>query len=386
MLSKALKDFAHVQALAGLWTVIALILVLPARYALPRLFELVAAPVSLSSGPWTMIQPGIMWVNGIGAALIFLLIGLEIKRGFMEDELTGADRLRLPALAAVGGVAIPVLAHMVLHGHEPALARAWIIPAASDMALGLGVLALFGDKAPSGLRLFFLTTCLFMNAGALLVAGGIQATHMSPGTLGAAGVCLALLLGLNLARIGAFSVYALVGIALWSILAVSGPASALAGLFVAMAFPMQVREQAVLERTEHDLHRAVGLVLMPALAFLNAGTMGWEMAPLSPWALGIAASLFVGKQVGILGLCWLGTTTGLCALPPGVGWKELHGAAVLCAIGGGMSLIWSALDGALPAAETAGAVLAASALAALAGFGILRFFLGQRRNKVLPRT
>ncbi|NCD25290.1 MAG: Na+/H+ antiporter NhaA, partial [Deltaproteobacteria bacterium] len=150
MLSKALKDFAHVQALAGLWTVIALILVLPARYALPRLFELVAAPVSLSSGPWTMIQPGIMWVNGIGAALIFLLIGLEIKRGFMEDELTGADRLRLPALAAVGGVAIPVLAHMVLHGHEPALARAWIVPAASDMALGLGVLALFGDKAPSG--------------------------------------------------------------------------------------------------------------------------------------------------------------------------------------------------------------------------------------------
>lgn len=386
MISKALKDFAHIQALAGLWSVVALVLALAAQYIAPGVFEVLAAPLAISSKSWSLAHPMVLWINEAGAALIFLLAGLELKRGFMDDELTGPDRLRLPALGAVGGLVVPLAIHVALNWANPTLARGWIAPLGSDMALGLGVLALSGDRAPAGLKLFFLTTCLFMNVGALILAGGVQAAYLSLAALGGVGICLVLLVFMNLVRVSAFSLYALVGVVLWTLLAASGPASALAGLFLALAIPMQDRERSVLEGIEHDLHRVVGLVLMPALVFVNAGTMGQEFTLLSPWALGVAVGLFVGKQLGVFGLCWLGTTAGLCSLPPGIGWRELHGAAVLCGIGGGASLFWSVLGGAPLAAETRTAVLAASGLSVFVGHVLLRHVLGQRRNKVLPRV
>lgn len=386
MISKALKDFAHIQAMAGLWTVTALILALLAQYTVPSMFEFLAAPLSVSSGAWSLIQPVARWINEIGAALIFLVAGLELKRGFMDDELIGSDRLRLPALGAVGGLIAPLAIHVALNWKNPTLITGWIAPLGSDMALGLGVLALFGDRVPAGLKHFILTTCLFMNVGALILAGGVQGAHLSGAALAGAGACLALLVLMNLARISAFSLYALVGLALWSILAASGPAAALAGVLLALAIPMQTREHSVLEDIERDLHRAVGLALTPALAFVNIGTMGQEFTILSPWALGVAVGLFLGKQLGILGLCWLGTTAGICALPPGVGWRELYGAAVLCGIGGGASLVLSVLSGPPLAAETRTAILAASGLSLLLGLAVLRHVLGQRRNKVLQRV
>lgn len=386
MISKPLKDFSHIQAMAGLWTVVALILAQIVIYIGPRIVpDTLAAPLLISHGAWTSTQPLVLWLNEAGMALLFLLTGLEFKRGLMDDELTGPVRLRLPILGALGGLFAPLLPLALLNWGEPALATAWPVPLGTDMALGLGILALFGDRVPAGLKLFFLSTALFMNIGTLLLAGGMRLAHLSGPVLIVAGACLVVLVGMNLARVAAFSLYAVVGIVLWTALAASGPPSALAGLLLALAVPMQSRDRIVLAGVEHDMHRAVGLVVIPVLVFVDLGVMGREFPLFTPWTMGVAAGLFVGKQIGVLGLCWLGVQTEFCDLPAGVGWRELAGVAALCGIGGGMSLGWAVLAGSPLPAETRTAILAASLLSALAGYGLLRHVLAQRRNKVLQR-
>ncbi len=386
MISKPLKDFSHIQAMAGFWTVAALILAQIVIYIGPRtVLNTLTAPLAMSHGAWTSAQPLFLWLNEAGMALIFLLIGLELKRGLMEDEMSGPIRLRLPLVAALGGLFAPLIPLAALNWGESALATAWPVPLGTDMALGLGILALFGERIPPGLKHFFLSACLLMNIGTLLLAAGMGLTRLAGPTLTVVGICLVLLVIMNLARVMAFSLYAVVGVVLWAALAASGPPAALAGLLLALAVPMQSRDRIVLPGVEHDLHRAVGLVLIPVLVFVDLGIMGREFPLLAPWTMGVAAGLFVGKQLGILGLCWLGVQAGFCDLPAGVGWRELAGAAALCGIGGGMSLGWAVLAGSPLAAETRTAILAASLLSALAGYGLLRHVLAQRRNKVLQR-
>lgn len=386
MISKALKDFTHVQTLAGFWSVVALILAWIAIYLIPSARELLDTPLAVAAGSWSVAQPASLWINEAGAALIFLVAGLELKRGFLDGELTGADRLRLPALGALGGLCAPMLVHAALGWGNPALGSAWFVPLGSDMAIGLAVLALFGDKAPAGLKLFFLTTCLFMNIGTLVLAGGVQIVHLSTLKVVTAGTSLFLLAVMNFLRVGAFSLYAVAGIGLWAALVSTGPLAGLAGLTLAFAVPMHDLERIVLSEIERDLHRAVGLILIPTLFAINSCGMEWSEVSSTPWALGVAVALFAGKQIGIFGLCWLGVKADLCALPPGVGWWELHGAAVLCGVGGGTALTWNALAGAPLVAETTTAVLGVSTLSALGGFGVLRYVLAQRRNRVLQRT
>ena len=389
MHSKAFKDVVHVQALSGTGIAMALVLApIVANTELHNLFAPLRGGLTLTMGDAALTMPAGQWISSALLTLVFLLAGLECKRGFLDGELAGPDRLRLPALGALGGVTVPAVIHAGLNWADPALAGAWAIPAGTDMALGLGFLALFGDRAPGSMKLLYLTTALFMNIATLVCTAGVQFLHLPTSTLVVAGGCLALLAGMNWARVGAFSLYAVVGGVLWGALVPLGVPSALAALAVAAFVPMYDGERTLLAEIEQDVHRAVGFVVLPVLAFVNAGVALHELPPLvSHWSLGLGLGLFVGKQAGIFGLCWLGTRMGFCALPPGVSWLEMYGVALLGGIGGTMSLSFGGMlgAGAAPLALTRAAVLLGSMASAVVGYLVLRRALSQRRNKALRR-
>lgn len=385
MISKTLKDFIRIQSLAGFLIIAALIPAVLILVLAPQTAGFWHAPLVLTLGPWTLTWPLGLWVNEISSTLIFLLMVLELKRGLGEDEFLGADRLRLPLFAAVGGLVLPLAIFTALNWANPNLATGWSVPLGSDLALGLGILALFGDRVPTGLKLFFLTTCLFMNAGTLVLLASAHSLYLSWPTLAAIGLCLLLLTLMNLGQVTAFSLYALLGFVLWIILLAAGAPTALAGLFLALAIPVHVDDEPVLEKVEHDLHRVVGLVVWPLLFFVNMVALGQGNALVSSWSTGVALALFLGKPLGILTLCALGTRAGLCALPPEIEWRELGGAALLCACGGSMSLCWNALSPSSLAVETGQTILLASTAAATVGILVLKFSLDQRRNKMLQR-
>lgn len=347
-----------------------------------RLFDAEFGPtLSPRLGPMSVH----LWINDGLMALFFLLVGLEIKREFRDGELSGWNKRRLPLIAAAAGMAVPALVYLALAGGDPALARGWAIPAATDIAFALGVLALLGPRVPASLKLFLTTVAIADDLGAVAIIAFVYTDTLDPVALGGAAATLAALFALARFGVTRLPVYLAGAALLWYFVLLSGVHATIAGVLAAAAMPIDRSPGApdapgsVLHRLEHGLSPWVAFLIVPLFGFANAGVSLREIglaALLAPLPLGIAAGLFVGKQVGIFAAIRISVRVGLASPPANATWLQIYGVAMLCGIGFTMSLFIGAL--AFPgrpdlAEEAKLGILFGSLVSALAGYFLLRF-------------
>lgn len=322
-----------------------------------------------------------LWINDALMALFFFVVGLEIKREVLDGELASPERRRLPVLAAAAGMAVPALVYLAFIGGDSALKPGWAIPAATDIAFALGVLALLGKRAPPSLRLFLLTVAIVDDLGAVAIIALFYTASLKLGWLALAAAVLALLVGLNRMGVTRGLPYVILGGVLWYAVLNSGVHATVAGVLAAFTVPMKLdgRGDSLLLRMEHAMAPLSAYFIVPLFGFANAGVSlsGLSLADMAaPLPIGIALGLFLGKQVGILGAVWVGAKLKLAEPPAGASWVQLWGMALLCGIGFTMSLFIAQLgfpNSPLLVDEAKLGVLSGSLLSALLGYTVLRF-------------
>ncbi|MEI6719539.1 MAG: Na+/H+ antiporter NhaA [Betaproteobacteria bacterium] len=379
----SLKTFLKLESASGILLMIAAAAAMavansPVQALYQALFEV---PVEVRIGALQIAKPLLLWINDGLMAVFFLLVGLEIKREVLEGNLSDPSQIALPAIAAVGGMLLPAGIYAFCNWSDPIAIRGWAIPAATDIAFALGVLALVGRGVPVGLKVFLLTLAILDDFGAIAIIAVAYTDQLSTGSLAMAAVAIAVLALLNRCRVLSIAPYILVGVVLWVAVLKSGVHATLAGVALAFFIPMkgQDEDDSPLRRLEHDLHPAVAFGIVPLFAFANAGVSleGVTLASaFAPVPLGIAAGLFVGKTVGVFGFAWASIRLGIGRLPEGASWASLFGVAMLCGIGFTMSLFIAslALDQGGPAYEAATriGILGGSMVSAICGYLLLR--------------
>ena len=324
-----------------------------------------------------------LWINDGLMAIFFLLVGLEIKREFVDGHLsTWADR-RLPVIAAVAGMIVPAAIYLMVAGGDPALVRGWAIPAATDIAFAIGVLAILGSLAPASLKLFLSTVAIVDDMGAVAIIALFYTAELKIAALVAAAVIWLAMMALNRFKVNALWPYLILAALLWYATLLSGVHATIAGVMAAFAIPFRRTvaapdaEDSALHRLEHLLAKPVAFLIVPLFGFANAGVSleGVGLASLAaPLPLGIALGLLVGKQLGIFGSVWAAVKLGAAVRPKDASWTQVYGVSLLCGIGFAMSLFIGGLaftDAAQGDAVKIG-VLMGSLLSAVAGYLVLR--------------
>jgi len=298
-------------------------------------------------GDWLVVgKPLVVWVNDLWMAVFFFLVGLEIKREFVEGELSSRQQAVLPAVAALGGMVVPAAIYTLVNlGLNPADAvalRGWAIPAATDIAFAIGILMLLGSRVPVSLKIFLTAVAIIDDLGAIVVIALFYTAHLSVPMLLAAGAGALVLLTLNRMKVMRVEIYVLVGLIIWLCVLKSGVHATLAGVATAMAVPMRDREgNSPLEGIEHGLHPWVAFAVLPMFAFSNAGVSLAGATPgtlVQPIPLGIALGLVGGKAIGVFGSSWLLIRSAVAVRPADASWMQFFGVCVLCGIGFTMSL------------------------------------------------
>ncbi len=418
------QDFAHKQSSGGVLLIIATAIALvwansPWGEGYAALWH---TKLTVGVGDASISKDLTHWINDGLMAVFFFVVGLEIKREILVGELSSARNAALPVAAALGGALAPALIYLAINAGTEG-AAGWGIPMATDIAFALGVLALLGDKAPVGLKVFLTALAIVDDILAVLVIALFYTSEISWGALGFGAAFLAALVVANLIGVGRTLVYAVLGVGLWLSFLLSGVHATIAGVLLAFTVPavsfmdpgaFLERSRYVLDRfeeagekgenvlsneerqgalhalnhaayklepplheLEHALHPWVVFAIMPVFALANAGVQlggGIGDALRSPVALGIVAGLVLGKQLGIALFAWLAVKSGVSELPEGIGWRHVYGAGWLGGIGFTMSLFISDLafsDGSLVETAKLG-ILAASLIAGVVGWAILR--------------
>tara|TARA_B100000678_G_C18219766_1_gene506696 strand:+ start:622 stop:1830 length:1209 start_codon:yes stop_codon:yes gene_type:complete len=376
---RSLRDFLKQESAGGMVLMAAAaIAVIWANSPLAAgYFGMLDTTITAKVGGTGVEKSALLWINDGLMALFFLLVGLEVKREVLVGQLSSWQQSSLPIFAALGGMAIPALVFVGINLGEPDNLQGWAIPAATDIAFALGILALLGSRVPVALKALLLAVAVIDDIGAIAIIALFYTPGVDVQMLGAAAVVLALLATFGWLRVGSSIPYAILGIALWYFVLKSGVHATLAGVALAMCIPMVDRKgNAKLEHWEHGLHPWVAFLVVPIFALANAGVSFEGMEPsalLAPLPLGIALGLLVGKQIGIFGLAWLAVKSGIARLPKGVGWMQVWGLSLIAGIGFTMSLFIGNLAFADAAAINAVklGVLSGSIVAALLGVLIL---------------
>lgn len=287
-----------------------------------------------------------LWVNDGLMAVFFLLVGLEIKRELIDGGLSNWDRRRLPFIAATAGMVVPACVYLLFVTGRPGLSSGWAVPAATDIAFALGVVALLGRRVPASLKLLLTAIAIVDDMGAVAIIALVYTQGIDSGALAAAGAVLLFMAGLNRWGVRALTPYLLGFAALWYCLLLSGVHATVAGVLTAICVPMAPGGNSPLHRLEHHVHPWSAYFIVPLFGFVNAGLpLGGDLLRdlAMPLPLGVAAGLFLGKQIGIFGGIWLAVRTGLAERPLGANWGQVYGMALLCGIGFTMSLFIGAL-------------------------------------------
>ncbi len=387
--NSALRDFLKSEAAGGILLMIAAALAMivansPLYEAYHHfLHELEGPTLSKKLGPMTPH----LWINDGLMAIFFMLVGLEIKREFVDGRLNTWERRRLPVLAAAAGMIVPALIYMAIVWDAPELYNGWAIPAATDIAFAIGVLALLGPRAPASLKLFLVTVAIVDDMGAVAIIALVYTAEINGAALFASAAILGVMYTMN--KMGVIKLWPfLIGaLLLWYAVLMSGVHATIAGVLAAMTIPIirtPTSPDAVdspLHRLEHGITPWSAFLIVPVFGFANAGVslegLGVEQI-FAPLPLGIAAGLFFGKQLGIFAAVWLAVKTGFAQKLGGATWLQIYGVSMLCGIGFTMSLFIGALafpGNALLIEEAKIGVLGGSLLSAIVGFCILRFAL-----------
>lgn len=350
---------------------------------------LLAANSPLSSSYHALISTAVVHGMDVGAVikdvlmtLFFFTVGLELKREMREGALSAPGQKLLPLIAAAGGILLPALIYLFLTRGDPLLRAGWAIPTATDIAFALCVLRLAGSRVPQAAVMFLLAVAIYDDLAAILIiafaySSGIALLPL----LSIAAICAVLYL-FNRLHVCHYPPYLALGILLWFAVHYAGIHPTVAGVITALAIPMRGHgEQPMLAPLLHRLHPWVAFGVLPLFAFSAAGVdlRGIAFADaFAPLPLGIAAALFLGKQLGIFTATFAAVKLRLAPLPAGMVWGQLYGVAILAGIGFTMSLFLGAL--AFPAPEMLDSVkvgvLAGSLISAV--FGII--FLRVRRT------
>ena len=337
-------------------------------------------PVAFKFAALEINKNMLLWINDALMAVFFLMVGLEVKYELMQGSLASRQQAIFPVIAALGGMVAPALIFLAFNMHDPLARHGWAIPAATDIAFALGVLALLGDRIPPALKIFLMALAIIDDLGAIIIIALFYTSDLSLVSLGVAAaaiVALAVLNALNVRRIG---IYMLVGIVLWTAVLKSGIHATLAGVVLGFFIPLKEENGVSPARQVIDaIHPWVGWLILPLFAFANAGVSleGVTFAGLtSLLPMGVIAGLFIGKPVGITIFCWLALRLKLAKLPQGAAFKQIMAVGVLCGIGFTMSIFIATLafgdvDTHMVAWAKLG-ILTGSILAAVVGYCLLR--------------
>ncbi|MEI6894733.1 MAG: Na+/H+ antiporter NhaA [Colwellia sp.] len=309
---------------------------------------LLDVPVVIAIGSFEIAKPLLLWINDGLMALFFFLVGLELKREFLEGDLSQPGQITLPAIGALGGMTIPALCYVALNYDNPNAINGWAIPTATDIAFALGILAIIGSKVPLQLKVFLTSLAIFDDLGAIIIIALFYTEQLSALSLIIAATMLVLLFSLNRFNVTSTSPYLFIGGILWVAVLKSGVHATLAGVILAFFIPIKGDgdEPSPLKSLEHNLHTTIAFVVLPIFAFANAGIsfagIGFTQI-VSPVPLGIILGLVVGKQLGIFGFCFIAIKLGFAKLPTNVNWILLYGVSLLCGVGFTMSLFIGSL-------------------------------------------
>ncbi|WKE64974.1 Na+/H+ antiporter NhaA [Gallaecimonas kandeliae] len=303
-------------------------------------------PLVVQAGPLVVNKPWLAWVNDGLMAIFFLTIGLEVKHEMRHGALSSPSKAVLPVIAAVGGMLAPALVFLAFNGGDAVNRQGWAIPAATDIAFALGVLALLGRRVPPALKVFLLALAIIDDLGVIVIIALFYTSDLSTLSLAVAGAAIAVLALLNLLKVRRLLPYLLVGAVLWVSVLKSGVHATLAGVIVGFLIPLEVDGDRPAHRLEKLLGEYTAVLILPLFALANAGvslqglSLGSLMAPLP---LGIMLGLFIGKPLGVFSATWLAVKSGLAKLPEGTGWRQLFALSVLCGIGFTMSMFIASL-------------------------------------------
>ncbi len=342
----ALRDFFKWEAAGGVCLVIAatLAIVLANSPLAPIYLSFLQVDMEVRIATLQIDKPLLLWINDGLMAVFFLLVGLEIKREFLEGELSSRAQAALPAMAALGGMVVPALIFVAINFGRPEYLAGWAIPAATDIAFALGVLSLLGSRVPMSLKVLLTAIAVLDDLGAIVIIAVFYTPDLSVTSLLLAGGALAGLFVLNRFNVQKLAPYVLLGVVLWACVLKSGVHATLAGVALAMAFPITPKKDggaSMLRSAEHGLHPWVAFGVLPLFGFANAGVSFADVGLdsfVDPLKLGIALGLFAGKQIGIFAAFWLMISRGWAKMPEGASWRQLYGLAALCGIGFTMSL------------------------------------------------
>jgi NhaA family Na+:H+ antiporter len=378
----ALKKFFHMEAAGGIVLVLAAAIALLWANSPYAAFyvDILDTPVGFSVGAAGLQKPLLLWINDGLMAVFFLLVGLEIKREVMHGSLSSLQKAALPGIAALGGMVAPALVYVAFTYGDSTALNGWAIPAATDIAFALGVLALAGPRIPTSLKVFLLALAVMDDLGAIIIIALFYTADLSVLSLALGGAAVLAMLVLNRLGVTRITPYVLIGLFLWVCVLKSGVHATLAGVVMAFAIPMHAKnhnDESPAERLEHSLHPWCNFAILPFFAFANAGVSmdGMDIAALAnPVTLGVALGLFVGKQIGVVGITYLATKIGWAKLPTGANWMQFYGVALLTGIGFTMSLFIGTLAFTAHGydAPVRLGVLGGSFLSAVVGFTVLR--------------
>lgn len=380
-LAREFEKFFNKDSLGGVLLMLsALAALVVANSGLSDWYQsILAKPFSVLLDGEGLSKPLILWINDGLMAVFFFLVGLELKREMLEGKLKKPADLFLPGMAAVGGMFVPAAIYTFFNWGDPITRGGWAIPAATDIAFALGILALVGSRVPAALKIFLLSLAILDDLGAIIVIALFYTSELKIDYLFLALIPLAGLAWMNWRGQHREAPIILLGAVLWVLVLKSGVHATLAGVVTAFFVPLKDRYgKSPLHALENALAPYVLFLIVPIFAFANAGVVlkGLSLADLvGPVPLGIGLGLVLGKQIGVFGITWLLVKAGWTKLPYGVTWIQLYGVSCLAGIGFTMSLFIGSLsfdDAALMNAVRLG-VLAGSAISAVIGFMVLRY-------------
>ena len=384
-IKKGAQAFFQHQAAGGVILMAAALLALTLDNSpLAWLYDgLLETPVVVQIGALAINKPLLLWINDGLMAIFFFLVGLEIKREIVEGRLSNVRQAGLPVIAAIGGMVVPAAIYVGINWGNAAALNGWAIPAATDIAFALGVLALMGPRVPVALKVFLLALAIIDDLGAIIIIALFYTSSLSPTVLLIAAIATGILAYLNVRGVTRIMPYIVVGLVVWVCVLKSGVHATLAGVVIALFIPLKRANdegKTPLKEIEHGLAPWVAFGVMPIFAFANAGVSlaGLTISDLfAGIPLGIMLGLFIGKQIGIMGFVWAGVRLGLARLPEGVTWLQIYGASLLAGIGFTMSLFIGTLAFSDPehASAVRIGVLTGSVLSAIAGAIVLRLAL-----------
>ncbi len=344
-LSKPFKWFFKLEAASGLVLLFAAIIALiisNSDYA-ELYFSTLNEYLFIGINNFGLKLSVLHWINDALMAIFFFFVTLEIKREFLQGELSNIKQALLPIIAAVGGMLVPALFYVFINLGDSETLNGWAIPSATDIAFSLGVLSLLGKRVPLSLKVFLTALAIIDDLGAIVIIALFYSGDLSIKYLSLMLLAFMLLLVINKFNIKKFLPYLVVGIFLWDFTHNSGIHATIAGVLLAMTIPHRKKDKdfSLLIKIEHAISPYVAFGIMPLFAFANAGVslegLSFESL-LDKVPLGIVLGLFVGKQLGVFVFSYVSIKTKIAQMPNNTSWYNFYGVGVLTGIGFTMSL------------------------------------------------